>query len=319
LSMAAPKGGSTIENGRTGSHTPRLRPPSHSAAYVESRSDAVRGPGHFGIYDVFLMLFTLLAPPVVLFGVAAAAFGVFYLLSFIVRSAGHTWTGWAVVPAMFLLFCVLLTLGTVVFKWLLVFRYSASQHTVRSCFFLRRLFITYWLAVCQSLFLDAVAGTPLLNFYYRALGAGIGRRTLLFNFPFTEPDLIRVGDDCVVEQGAVLFGHIVENRVMTLEPIKIGNRCYLGAYSVILNGSSIQDGVKLASVSLVLKRDGLMRNRVYAGSPCKAVDPPPLAAKLERGDSALLRMGRSSAHGMNNSMNNSNSENDLQKLQRSPR
>jgi len=67
-----------------------------------------------------------------------------------------------------------------------------------------------------------------------------------------------------------LFGHIVEHREMTLDDIRIGRACTIGCGAVLLNGVTLLARSRVADLAMVLKRDVLLADHTYRGSPAKA-------------------------------------------------
>ena len=138
-------------------------------------------------------------------------------------------------------------------KWLLMGRFSPSQHSIASLFFLRRLVFNHALAFCRCCGMELWQCTPLLPAMYRALGATIGSRCLLQSNSIIETDLLHVGDRAAINQHAVLFGHVVERGQMTTDAINIGDDCTVDGSAVLLCGSTLGHNTHLLHQSVVMK------------------------------------------------------------------
>jgi hypothetical protein len=75
--------------------------------------------------------------------------------------------------------------------------------------------------------LNALQGTPFLPWYYRLLGARIGRRTYFHTTGLIEFDLVEVGDE-----DSVLQAYLFEDRILKASWIRIGRGCTVGAGSL---------------------------------------------------------------------------------------
>ncbi len=127
------------------------------------------------------------------------------------------------------------------------------------------------------LFLTDLTGTPFLNGFLRFMGSSIGRRVFMNTTDWTETDLITVGDDVAINANAPLQAHLFEDRVMKVGPIKVGDRCSVGNYSVILCESEMKSDSHVGHLSLVMKGETIPSNSFWAGSPAQACDDIDLA------------------------------------------
>ena len=93
-------------------------------------------------------------------------------------------------------------LVTVAAKWLLVGRLRPGAHPLWSSFVWRNeLADTFVEVVAAPWFARAVAGTPLLNVWFRLMGAKIGRGVWCETYWLPETDLVELGDGATVNQG----------------------------------------------------------------------------------------------------------------------
>ena len=117
--------------------------------------------------------------------------------------------------------------------------------------------------------LARLTGTPFTAPVLRLLGARIGKWCYLETTFLTEFDLVTVGDDCTIGRGCSLQTHLFEDRVMKMSCLRVGSGCSIGPRAVILYDAVLEDNVRLAPLSLVMKGETLARNTCWQGSPAQ--------------------------------------------------
>ena len=109
--------------------------------------------------------------------------------------------------------------------------------------------------------------------FYRGMGMHfdttllIGPRAVI-----AEPWSMTVGHNVVIGADAVLSGHKVEHRVVTLEPIIIGDETLVGTRAVVLPGVTIGNRVVLGANSVVPRGTVIPDGETWAGNPARRVD-----------------------------------------------
>ncbi len=150
---------------------------------------------------------------------------------------------------------------TTVAKWLLVGRMRPGAHPLWSSFVWRNeLADTFVEVLAAPWFARAVAGTPLLNVWFRSMGATIGRGVWCETYWLPETDLVELGDGATVNQGSVRadaplprpdaqHGHgdaasgarpSVPNSVI-LPAATLGRHATVGPVSLVMRGESVPD------------------------------------------------------------------------------
>ncbi len=122
----------------------------------------------------------------------------------------------------------------------------------------------------SPLFISDLEGTPFMSGLMRFLGAKIGSRSFINTTDWTETDLIQIGEDAAINANAPLQAHLFEDRVMKVGPIKIGERCTVGNYSVILCESELKNDSHVGNLSLVMKGETIPSHTFWAGSPAQS-------------------------------------------------
>ncbi|KAK6088072.1 peroxisomal-coenzyme a synthetase [Seiridium cupressi] len=121
--------------------------------------------------------------------------------------------------------------------------------------------------------LGMLTGTHWIVMYFRALGARIGKDCALFvngspSLMFTEPDLLTMGDRCVVDD-ASLVGHINTRGTFDLNELHVGDRCVLRTGSRLLSGASMQNDSCLMEHTLVMGGDVVDERSTLQGWPAR--------------------------------------------------
>ncbi|HZQ14401.1 MAG TPA: Pls/PosA family non-ribosomal peptide synthetase [Pseudolabrys sp.] len=154
-------------------------------------------------------------------------------------------------------------------KWLVIGRYKPGFYPVWGAYYFR-----WWLVSrFQELSLSGIfVGTPLMNLYYRAMGAKVGRRCSIDTSLCTAFDLVSIGDDTSIGPETHLLGYRVENGWLILGKVSIGAECFVGTHcclgldSVMKNRSRLADMSHLAD-GAVIEADGGM-----LGSPAESAN-----------------------------------------------
>ena len=88
-------------------------------------------------------------------------------------------------------FPTLLLAASIVIKWLVVGRYRAGAHPLWGGYYVRFWFVN---TIQSAIPVHYLAGTPLLNIYFRLMGARVGRNVHLASPNFACYDLLDIGD-----------------------------------------------------------------------------------------------------------------------------
>jgi non-ribosomal peptide synthetase-like protein len=152
----------------------------------------------------------------------------------------------------------------IVIKWTVIGRYKPGRYPLWSIYYLRWWFVNRVLSQVSTHYL---LGTPLLNIYYRLMGADIGENVFLGTDHFGSFDLVHVGDDSSVGLEASLSGYTVEGGMLRIGSINIGKRCFLGTRAMMRPDSRMEDDARLENLSLLPDGATLPRGQTWSGSP----------------------------------------------------
>ncbi|KAF5316582.1 hypothetical protein D9619_006739 [Psilocybe cf. subviscida] len=123
--------------------------------------------------------------------------------------------------------------------------------------------------------LSPLAGSAYLVWFYRALGAQIGRDCAIWAGGkaglMTEPDLVELGDHVNLDECSVV-AHINSRGRFSLNQLKIANNCAMRAGSRLLSGASMEEGSMLCEHTLLTSGDIADAGQGYVGWPAKVHD-----------------------------------------------
>ncbi|GLB07782.1 putative PKS/NRPS-like protein biosynthetic cluster [Aspergillus tubingensis] len=147
-----------------------------------------------------------------------------------------------------LLMAIISPLIGIALKWLLVGRYREGMYPMWGPYHMR-----WWLAqkalqVCGKGVFDRYGRSRI--WYYRALGARIGRNVSIDEFTaLGEYDLLHIGDGVVLENCICRPFASERNTSMLLQPITIGANSYVGLRSTVVPGTTLPPGTCIGANS----------------------------------------------------------------------
>ena len=122
-------------------------------------------------------------------------------------------------------------------------------------------------ALATPYLLNNLEGTPFLPFLFRLMGVKVGKRVWMNTADITEFDMVTLRDDCAFNTYSGPQTHLFEDRVMKIGKVDIGERASIGAGSVVLYNTKIENNCKVGPLSLVMKGEHLLNNTNWFGIP----------------------------------------------------
>lgn len=171
-------------------------------------------------------------------------------------------------------------------KWLAIGRFDTKPIALWSVAYVR-----FWIAktVIRWNPMNMFIGSPLYNLYLRALGAKIGRDSLILARAPVCTDLFSVGCGTIVRQDVFFTGYSVENGYVYPGRIAIGDRSFIGEACTLEINASVGDDAQLGTSSALLEGGSVPSGCRFQGVPARHTDtqfrsvetadsPPRLAA-----------------------------------------
>jgi len=188
-------------------------------------------------------------------------------------------------------------------KWILIGRRKPGSHSWDSSSYCQRWQLYLSLAPLRSFeghgadLLDMFRGSQYLVWYFRALGARIGKRVCLYpngaDPMMTEPELVTIQDGACIDE-ASLISHLNTQGVFTLNRLHVGEQCVMRSFSRLQQSAVMEPRSVLGEHTLILPADRVQEGEWRQGWP--AGRGYVIATPLRKGDlPALLTTSKEEA------------------------
>ncbi len=141
-------------------------------------------------------------------------------------------------PLVALIFVVLSALQILMCKWLLLGRLKEGVYSIKSGFYLRKWVVDKLMETSLDM-LQTLYATLYLNPWYRALGVKVGQRAEISTAAFILPDLLHIGEDSFIADGAALGPARVIDGKLILRKTEIGARSFIGNSAYVTVGAHV--------------------------------------------------------------------------------
>lgn len=116
-----------------------------------------------------------------------------------------------------------------------------------------------------------LVGTPMRPWFWRAMGARIGRRVLDDGFGLLEKSFATIGDQATLNAFGQMQTHSQEDGAFKSDHSRLGNRVTTGVGAFIHYGVTIEDGAVIAPDSFVMKGEEVPAHAYWGGNPAREV------------------------------------------------
>ena len=86
-----------------------------------------------------------------------------------------------------------------------------------------------------------------------------------------DPPFVKIGNNSLIGNDAMLIAHVIEGDVLAFEPIVIGDNVTIGARAIIMAGVTIEDGAIIGVQSVVSKGSRIKRDETWVGCPARCI------------------------------------------------
>jgi hypothetical protein len=118
--------------------------------------------------------------------------------------------------------------------------------------------------------LDLLHLYPLKAWHVRLFGGRVGRNSILGGM-VTDPSLLQVGSETVIGGFSLIMCHATERGRIRFAPVRIGDRCGVGARALVLAGAVLEDGAVLGAHSLLPKGALIPAGETWGGVPARPI------------------------------------------------
>ncbi len=103
--------------------------------------------------------------------------------------------------------------------------------------------------------------------WLRVLGVRVGRHAEISTAEGMVPELLSLGDDSFIADGAMLGDEELRGGWMILKPTRIGNRSFIGNGAYVPDGAVVPDDVLIGVQTRAPKNEQLASGQTWMGSP----------------------------------------------------
>ncbi|MDB5090322.1 MAG: peptide synthetase, partial [Mucilaginibacter sp.] len=165
----------------------------------------------------------------------------------------------SLIPPIFTVVCITT-------KWLVIGKMKAGDYPLWGTYYFRWWFVKTMQRLLPAQFLN---GTPLYQAYLRLLGVKIAPDAQISDFAFGAEDLITIGSDVSISSQTNLNNAFVEDGLLKLRTITLGDHAYIGSSAIISGGSTMEAWSELQDLSFLQPGKTIGRGEVWQGSPAQ--------------------------------------------------
>ncbi|NDC43218.1 MAG: peptide synthetase, partial [Chitinophagia bacterium] len=153
---------------------------------------------------------------------------------------------------------------SILVKWLVIGRYKEGDYPLWGTYYFRWWFVKTFQRLLPSQFLN---GTPLYNGYLSAMGVKVARDAQLAAFTIGAEDLVSIGSDVSISSNAVLNNAWVEDGMLKLRKVHLGDHAYIGSSAIVAGGARVNDWGELQDLSYLQQGKTVGEREIWQGSP----------------------------------------------------
>jgi len=194
-----------------------------------------------------------------------------------------TAAGFLIWPSMLLL--------SIALKWIVIGRYKPGRYPLWGFYYFRWWFVGKFQSLSWS---PMFQGTPLMSLYYRAMGARVGRNCTIGTPHCSAFDLVTIGDGVSIGAETQLLASRVEDGMLVLAPVTIGENCFIGQHCALGLDVEMASGSAVDDMSLLVDGARIQRDEQRRGVPAVPAefDLPPANTARRGGETvwALIHL-----------------------------
>ena len=116
--------------------------------------------------------------------------------------------------------------------------------------------------------------SPLWTWYMKLNGATIGSAVYINSLSISDHNMLEFGDGVVIGESVHLSGHTVEGGLLKTGRVKLGRGVTVGLGSLVSIGVEAGDRCQIGALSVVPKNTKLEAGAIYAGVPVRRLERP---------------------------------------------
>lgn len=162
-------------------------------------------------------------------------------------------------------FIVLLILSIII-KWVVIGKFKEGEYPLWSLYYFRFWFVKKFVDFVP---LSLLSGSPFLNIYYKLMGAKIGKNVFSGSDRIRAFDLVSIGDYSSISREAYIMGYTIEDGMLRIGKITIGENCFIGPRSLLSINSVMEPYSSLLELSMLPESQNIKSGDIMKGSPAQ--------------------------------------------------
>jgi len=151
-------------------------------------------------------------------------------------------------------------------RWVVLPKMQPGRYSLHSNLYLVK-WVVNQIQRASLAMLHGVYATVYAPFWYRLLGAKVGRDAEISTAVGLLPDMLTLGDETFVADNVMLGDEKVDGGWMTLEPTELMRRSFVGNSSYVPSGSILPENVLIGVRSCVPPNQAMKSGETWFGSP----------------------------------------------------
>ncbi|WP_448700090.1 Pls/PosA family non-ribosomal peptide synthetase [Mucilaginibacter sp. AW1-3] len=203
----------------------------------------------------------------IIFGLFAVEIFSPYLAYYYFEQDEQTRTFALLMALVFFCFIPPLFTGTIILsKWLVIGKMKEGDYPLWGTYYFRWWFVR---TINRLLPMQFLNGTPLYPFFLRLLGVKVEADAQISAFSIGAEDLVTIGRDVSISSDVMLNNAWVEDGMLKLRRITLGDHAYIGSGAVIAGGAVMQDWSELQDLSHLRDGETIKPGQIWYGSPAQ--------------------------------------------------
>ena len=201
--------------------------------------------------------------------------GPFFVYSYYYQATGDLVFSLGMMLLMYFALLPALTVLAVLFKWIVIGRVKPGKYKLWGFFYFR-----FWLTdkiihICPITYFT---GTPLMNFFLRALGAKIGKNTYINTASVSVYDLLNIGNNVSICTDTHMQGYNISDGYLHIGSIELEDNVFVGTRCSLSYNSRMEKNASIEDLTAVPENTVIPANENWGGSPAVKIS---MNAKVE--------------------------------------
>ncbi|MGF0237472.1 Pls/PosA family non-ribosomal peptide synthetase [Rhodococcus sp. IEGM1300] len=161
---------------------------------------------------------------------------------------------------------VVTALASAALRWIALPRLQPGRYSVHSNTYCAKWLVSHIQEASLNV-LSGIYATVYAPFWYRLLGAKVGRDAEISTAQGVIPDMLTLGDETFIADAVMLGDEQIDGGWMSMQPTVISNRSFVGNGSFIPDGTVLPENVLIGVHSSAPRNSELADGDTWLGSP----------------------------------------------------